>query len=61
MLQIACGFIMLGCVIALALYLLLPHNESAHACFVFVAETIALVAFGVSWFSEGIDIKVELK
>jgi hypothetical protein len=57
--QVACGLIMIACIIAIALYFALFHDEESS--FVFVAETAALIAFGVSWLTEGLDLKYELR
>lgn len=51
-----CGFIMLGCVIAIVVYFFLPLDvksklEALH--YVFWFETIALWAFGTSWLVKG--------
>ena len=51
-----CGFIMLGCVVAILIFFLLSPNlkielESFH--YVFWFETIALWAFGISWLVKG--------
>ena len=46
-----------GCGIALYFTYFLEEDSS----FVFIAETIALVAFGISWFTEGFDIEYELR
>jgi hypothetical protein len=54
--QVICGLIMLGCVIAIALYMLIQDDKSG-SHFILIAETIALVSFGVSWLTEGMDLK----
>lgn len=58
--QVACGLIMLTCVATLVLRYFLGRWEGSESCFVFVAESIALVAFGVSWLTEGIDLENEI-
>ena len=55
-----CGFLMIACVIAIALYYAFIRVEGRDTCVVFVAETVALVAFGVSWLTEGLDLKKEI-
>jgi hypothetical protein len=50
---IVCGIIMITCLVAIAIYLNFIHNDNQGSGFVFWAETIALVAFGVSWLTKG--------
>lgn len=59
-LQIICGLIILCCVIAVCLYYVTRGFAKSEGCFVFIAESIALIAFGVSWFTEGMDLKREI-
>jgi hypothetical protein len=59
-LQVICGLVMLGCVLAVGLYYATRGFAKSEGCFVFIAESIALIAFGVSWFTEGLDLKNEL-
>lgn len=59
-LQIACGLVILGSVLATAGYFLARGFAKSEGCFVFIAESIALIAFGVSWFTEGLDLKQEI-
>jgi hypothetical protein len=47
-----CGFIMLVSLIAMAIFLFF-RDENSKFPFVFLGETIALVAFGVSWLTKG--------
>jgi len=58
--QVVCGLLMIGCVVSIALYLGFFRVPGSEGCFVFVAETVALVAFGVSWLTEGLDLEKEL-
>jgi hypothetical protein len=58
--QISCGLLMVACVVAIVLYYAFIRVEGTETIFVFVAETIALVAFGVSWLTEGLDLKKEI-
>jgi len=58
--QLICGLLMVGCVIATAVYYASIYVEGSETCFVFVAESLALVAFGVSWLTEGSDLKLEI-
>jgi hypothetical protein len=55
--QVICGLLMIACVIAIVLYYAFFRVEGSETCVVFVAETVALVAFGVSWLTEGLDMK----
>lgn len=58
--QVICGLLMVACVIAIVLYYAFIRVDGLETCFVFVAETVALVAFGVSWLTEGFDLKKEI-
>lgn len=49
---IICGSVMLTCLIAILIYFYFSGNNQT-SCFVFWAETIALVAFGISWLTKG--------
>jgi hypothetical protein len=44
---------MIICLIAIAIYMNFIQNDNSQSSFVFWAETIALVAFGVSWLTKG--------
>ena len=55
--QVLCGLLMIACVLAIILYYAFFRVEGKETCFVFVAETVALIAFGVSWFTEGLDLE----
>jgi len=49
---VTCGLIIIACLVAIAIY---PHfikGDNA-AYFVFWAETLALIAFGISWLTKG--------
>lgn len=59
-LQVICGLVILACVIAVCLYYLTRGFAKSEGCFVFLAEFAALVAFGVSWLTEGFDLKQEI-
>lgn len=50
---IICGVIMVVCLIAIFIYYNLIHDNNPESCFVFCAETVALMAFGVSWLTKG--------
>jgi uncharacterized membrane protein YobD (UPF0266 family) len=44
---------MLVCLIAIVIYKNFIHTETSESPFVFLAETVALVAFGISWLTKG--------
>lgn len=50
---ILCGVIMLVCLVAIAVYFQLYDMESTGSSFVFWTETVALLAFGISWLTKG--------
>ncbi len=50
---ITCGSVMIACLIAIMLFLVFFEPGHPESDFVFWAETIALVAFGVSWLTKG--------
>ncbi len=50
---ISCGVVMIFSLIAILIYFSLVDYEKSESCFVFWAETLALVAFGVSWLTKG--------
>lgn len=58
--QVICGLLMIACVVSIVAYYGLKH-AGVETCFVFVAETVALVAFGVSWLTEGFDLSTEIR
>jgi len=58
--QVICGLLMIACVISIVLYYAFIRVEGKDTCVVFVAESVALVAFGVSWLTEGLDLKKEI-
>lgn len=49
---ISCGSIMIACLAAIVIYINVVEDASA-SYFVFWTETIALLAFGVSWLTKG--------
>lgn len=59
-LQVICGLIMFGCVIAVLAYYFSRDFAKSDGYFIFTVESIALIAFGVSWFTEGLDLKKEI-
>jgi hypothetical protein len=48
-----CGAIMLACLLAIFLFMNTSHTHESASSFVFWAESIALVAFGISWLTKG--------
>lgn len=44
---------MLACLIAIAIYKNSSYADNSECSFVFWAETVALVAFGISWLTKG--------
>ena len=50
---VICGLIMIACLIAIVIYLNFIPDDNSEYCFVFWAETVALIAFGVSWLTKG--------
>jgi len=48
-----CGIIMIICLIAIAIYQIFIFDDNVQSCFVFLAETVALLAFGISWLAKG--------
>ncbi len=49
----ACGIIILLCTLTMGLYFLLFYPEHHDACVIYFSETIALIAFGISWLTKG--------
>ena len=52
LIYIICGLIIIACLIAILIYFNFIHNDRS-SCFVFWAETVALIAFGISWLTKG--------
>ena len=50
---ILCGVVMLVCLLAIMIYFQFFQESLPHTSFVFWAETLALVAFGISWLTKG--------
>jgi len=53
LIYIICGIIMLACLIVILVYKILLKDNTHETSFVYWGETIALVAFGVSWLTKG--------
>jgi len=51
--HVVCGLIMIGCLVSIAVYYNFIHGPDSASSFVFIAETVALVSFGVSWLTKG--------
>ena len=58
--QVFCGLVMLSSMAAVLVYFFSRGFAKSDGCFVFIMEAIALMAFGVSWFTEGLDLKKEI-
>ncbi len=56
-LQLVCGIVMAASVLSVLAYHWFLRAEDVETPFVFVAETVALVAFGASWLTEGFDME----
>jgi len=50
---VICGLVMIACLIAIFIYYKFIQTESSKSSFIFWGETIALVAFGISWLTMG--------
>ncbi|MCJ7449243.1 MAG: hypothetical protein MUO72_16330 [Bacteroidales bacterium] len=50
---IICGSVMIACLIAMMLFFIFFEANHPQSDFLFYAETVALVAFGVSWLTKG--------
>jgi hypothetical protein len=50
---IVCGLIMIACLISIVIYYNFINVDKSKSTFVFWAETVALVAFGISWLTKG--------
>jgi GNAT superfamily N-acetyltransferase len=48
-----CGLVMISSLISILIYFIFFNFEKSSSCFVFWAETVALIAFGVSWLTKG--------
>lgn len=50
---VICGLVIIICLIAIWIYFNLINNNKEECNFVFWAETVALIAFGISWLTKG--------
>lgn len=48
-----CGLLMIASLLSIMIYFSFFDYEKSDSCFVFWAETVALMAFGVSWLTKG--------
>jgi hypothetical protein len=48
-----CGIVMLVCLVSIVIFFKLFYSEVSRSHFVFWGETVALIAFGVSWLTKG--------
>lgn len=53
LIYIICGIIMLACLIIILVYKILQKENTHETSIVYWGETVALVAFGVSWLTKG--------
>lgn len=49
---VICGLVMIGCILAITIYVLFIQDNNP-SYLIYWAETVALVAFGVSWLTKG--------
>ena len=50
---VICGIAMIACLIAIFIYFNFIQTDNSESSFVFWGETIALIAFGISWLTKG--------
>jgi hypothetical protein len=50
---VICGLVMIACLLAIVIYVNFIRTENSDSHFVFWAETVALIAFGISWLTKG--------
>jgi len=48
-----CGLVIIICLIAIQIYFNFIRDDKSKSSFVFWAETVALIAFGLSWLTKG--------
>jgi hypothetical protein len=53
LIYIVCGVVMIVCLVAIVIFFNFFLDDNPGSNFVFWAETIALIAFGVSWITKG--------
>jgi hypothetical protein len=50
---VICGLVMIACLLAIVIYFNFIQTENSGSHFVFWAETVALITFGISWLTKG--------
>jgi hypothetical protein len=50
---ISCGLVMIACMISIIIFYIFFEKRHPETDFIFWAETLALIAFGVSWLTKG--------
>lgn len=58
--QMMCGVWIIVCDIAIGIYYAFFCVEEARTSFVFLVQSVALIAFGLSWLTEGWDLNLEI-
>jgi len=58
---IICGLTMIACLLAIMMFFIFFEPAHSESDFVFWAETVALVAFGISWLTKGGSIYPDKK
>jgi hypothetical protein len=53
LIYVVCGVVMIACLAAIIIFINFFLDDNPDSNFVFWAETIALIAFGVSWITKG--------
>jgi hypothetical protein len=56
-----CGLIIIGCMLAVIVHSVVSDCDKSQCVFVLVAETVALVAFGLSWLIENRVLKTKVE
>jgi hypothetical protein len=50
---VICGLVIITCLLSIMVFFIFLQNKYPDSCFVFWAETFALIAFGISWLTKG--------
>jgi len=53
LIYVVCGVVMIACLVAIVIFFNFFLDDNPDSNFVFWAETIALISFGVSWITKG--------
>ena len=48
-----CGLVMIACLVVIFIYFNFIQSDNSDSSLVFWGETIALIAFGISWLTKG--------